>query len=74
MEYHNTLVPRRQRHAAPPGLPARDLAVVLNSMNERVMYATIGGDGPALDESDVVETLLQVWLSAIYRGREFPET
>jgi len=57
----------RDRGAAPAGLPARDLSIVLNSMNERVMYATFGGDGPAVAEPDVVETLLQVWLSAIYR-------
>ena len=37
-----------------PGLPARDLAVALNSMNERVLYATFSGDGPAVAEADVV--------------------
>jgi AcrR family transcriptional regulator len=56
----------RQRGAARAGLPARDLAVVLNSMNERVLYATFSGDGPAVAESDVVAVLLDVWLSAIY--------
>jgi AcrR family transcriptional regulator len=56
----------RQRGAARAGLPARDLAVVLNSMNERVLYATFSGDGPAVAEADVVPALLDVWLSAIY--------
>lgn len=56
----------RARGAAPPGMPARDLAVALNSMNERVLYATLGGDGPAVAESDVVGVLLEVWLRAIY--------
>jgi TetR/AcrR family transcriptional regulator, ethionamide resistance regulator len=56
----------RARGAAPPGVPARDLAVALNSMNERVLYATLGGDGPAVAESDVVGVLLEVWLRAIY--------
>ena len=56
----------RDRGAAPPGVPARDLAVTLNSMNERVLYATFSGDGPAVAESDVVEVLLGVWLSAVY--------
>jgi AcrR family transcriptional regulator len=56
----------RARGAAPPGIPARDLAVALNSMNERVLYATLGGDGPAVAESDVVSVLLEVWLRAIY--------
>jgi hypothetical protein len=35
-------------------------------MNERVLYATFSGDGPAVPESDVVAVLLDVWLSAIY--------
>jgi AcrR family transcriptional regulator len=56
----------RHRGAAPPGVPARDLAVALNSMNERVLYATFSGDGPAVAESEVVEVLLEVWLAAVY--------
>ncbi|TFV45970.1 TetR/AcrR family transcriptional regulator [Blastococcus sp. TF02A_35] len=56
----------RARGAAPDGLPARDLAVALTSMNERVLYATFSGDGPSVAEADVVEVLLGVWLSAIY--------
>jgi TetR/AcrR family transcriptional regulator, ethionamide resistance regulator len=56
----------RERGAARAGVPARDLAVVLNSMNERVLYATFSGDGPAVAEADVVPVLLDVWLSAIY--------
>ncbi|MCW3819251.1 TetR/AcrR family transcriptional regulator [Micromonospora sp. DR5-3] len=57
----------RRRGAAPDGLPARDLAIALNSMNERVWYATFAGDGPAVAERDVVDVLLDVWLTAIYR-------
>lgn len=56
----------RTRGAAPASGSARDLAIVLNSMNERVLYGTFTGDGPALAESDVVEVLLGVWLTAIY--------
>ena len=62
----------RSRGAARPGVPARDLAVALNSMNERVLYATFSGDGPAVAESDVVPVLLDVWLAAIY-GTATPE-
>src|SRR3954454_1409025 len=58
----------RTRGAAPPGLPARDLAIVLTSMNERVLYATSSGDGPTVPEPDVVDVLLEVWLTAVYRG------
>ena len=62
----------RARGAAPAGRPARDLAIVLNSMNERVLYATFGGDGPAVPEADVVDVLLDVWLTTIYRTTEPP--
>ncbi|MGY1835715.1 TetR/AcrR family transcriptional regulator [Blastococcus sp. SYSU DS0510] len=56
----------RARGAAPPGLAARDLAIALTSMNERVLYATFSGDGPAVAEQDVVEVLLGIWLAAVY--------
>ncbi|MFD2090903.1 TetR/AcrR family transcriptional regulator [Blastococcus deserti] len=56
----------RARGAAPDGPSARDLAVVLTSTNERVLYATFSGDGPALTEGAVVDVLLEVWLRAIY--------
>ncbi|MCF6508291.1 TetR/AcrR family transcriptional regulator [Blastococcus sp. MG754426] len=56
----------RSRGAAPPGTAARDLAVALTSMNERVLYATFSGDGPAVAEQDVVEVLLGIWLAAVY--------
>ena len=56
----------RRRGAAPPGLPAADLSVALNSLNERVLYGTLSGDGPAIAEDDVVDVLLDIWLSAIY--------
>jgi AcrR family transcriptional regulator len=57
----------RERGAAPPGLPARDLAVALNSMNERVLHATFAQDGPSVAEENVVDVLLTVWLNAIYQ-------
>ena len=56
----------RARGAAPPGRAARELAIALVSMNERVLYATITGEPPALGENDVIDVLLSVWLSAIY--------
>jgi AcrR family transcriptional regulator len=57
----------RERGSAPPGVPARDLAIVLNSMNERVFYATFGADiGPVVAAGDVVDVLLRVWLNAVY--------
>ncbi|PWR11686.1 TetR family transcriptional regulator [Micromonospora acroterricola] len=62
----------RRRGAAPAGLPARDLAIALNSMNERVWYATFAGDGPAVAERDVVDVLLDLWLAGIYRDTTVP--
>src|SRR3954471_21404784 len=56
----------RARGAAPPGRPARDIAIALNSMNERTLHGTFSGDGPAVAEEDVVDVLLDVWLTAIY--------
>jgi AcrR family transcriptional regulator len=60
----------RARGAAPPGVPARDLAVALNSMNERVLQATFAGHEPAIDEESVVDVMLSVWLGAIYGARQ----
>lgn len=56
----------RARGAAPQGLPASDLAIVLNSMNERVLHATFAGEAPAVEEQNVIDILVAVWLSAIY--------
>jgi AcrR family transcriptional regulator len=56
----------RARGAAPEGLPASDLAIVLNSMNERVLHATFAGEAPAVEEQNVIDVLVAVWLSAIY--------
>jgi TetR/AcrR family transcriptional regulator, ethionamide resistance regulator len=67
-----TIDAERRRGAAPPGVPARDLAVVLNAMNERALYATFSGKGPAVAEDDVVDVLLEVWLAAIYGGSAPP--
>ena len=38
----------RARGAAPAGVPARDLAIALNSMNEQVLLSTLAGHAPAV--------------------------
>jgi AcrR family transcriptional regulator len=58
----------RARGAAPPGVAARDLAIVLNRMNERVLQSTFAGQAPAVDETDVRDVLVAAWLGAIYGG------
>jgi TetR/AcrR family transcriptional regulator, ethionamide resistance regulator len=61
----------RARGAAPPGPPARDLAVALNWMNERVIHVTYAGQTPALSPDDLVDVLLTVWLRTVY-GTDTP--
>jgi TetR/AcrR family transcriptional regulator, ethionamide resistance regulator len=56
----------RDRGAALEGIPARDLAIALNWMNERVLHATFEGDTPAIGEEAMLDTLVAVWLRAIY--------
>jgi AcrR family transcriptional regulator len=62
----------RERGAAPQGVPARELATALNWMNERVLHATFEGEQPSVGEDAVLDTLVQVWLRAIYRTDEPP--
>lgn len=56
----------RRRGAAPKGLRARDLAVALNLMNERVLTAAFTGEQPSIDAAGVTDVLLAIWLPAIY--------
>ena len=61
----------RARGVAPPGVPARDLALALIHMNERVLRATFARESPAIAEEDVVDVLLAVWLNAVYGSASF---
>jgi AcrR family transcriptional regulator len=56
----------RSRGAAPPGVPARELAIALIQMNERVLYAAFAGERPAVEEAQALDVLVAVWLGAIY--------
>jgi AcrR family transcriptional regulator len=56
----------RARGAAPPGVPARDLAIALNAMNERVLHATFTGYEPAIGEDGVDDVLAAIWIRAVY--------
>lgn len=56
----------RARGAAPPGQPARDLAIALVQMNERVQYATFAAEQPSLEDERVIDVLVEIWLRAIY--------
>ncbi|MEW1956564.1 TetR/AcrR family transcriptional regulator [Kineococcus sp. NPDC059986] len=59
----------RARGAAPDGPPARQLAIALNWMNERVLHSAFAGEQPGLAADDAVEVLLTVWMRTIYGGR-----
>jgi AcrR family transcriptional regulator len=56
----------RARGAAPPGLPARDLATALIQMNERAHYATFAAEQPSLAEDRLLDVLVEIWMRAIY--------
>lgn len=56
----------RARGAAPPGQPARDLAIALVQMNERVQYATFTAESPSLEQDRVLDVLVDIWLRTIY--------
>jgi TetR/AcrR family transcriptional regulator, ethionamide resistance regulator len=56
----------RERGAAPPGPPARQLAIALNWMNERVLLAAYTGQEPMMADDDLLETLTTIWSRAIY--------
>ncbi|HMI80247.1 MAG TPA: TetR/AcrR family transcriptional regulator [Solirubrobacterales bacterium] len=60
----------RARGAAPPGQPARDLAIALVQMNERVQYATFADESPSLEDDRVLDVLVDIWLRAIYGAAE----
>ncbi|HSC21394.1 MAG TPA: TetR/AcrR family transcriptional regulator [Solirubrobacterales bacterium] len=60
----------RARGAAPAGQTARDLAIALVQMNERVQYAAFTGESPSLDEDRVIDVLVDIWLRAIYGTAE----
>jgi AcrR family transcriptional regulator len=56
----------RARGAAPPGQPARDLAIALVQMNERAQFASFAGETPSLDQERALDVLVDVWVRAIY--------
>jgi TetR/AcrR family transcriptional regulator, ethionamide resistance regulator len=56
----------RARGSAPPGQPARELAVALLQMNERAQYASLAGEAPSLDQDRLLDVLVDVWVRAIY--------
>jgi AcrR family transcriptional regulator len=56
----------RARGAAPETIPAADLAVSLNLMNERTMLASFAAEQPAVAAEQLVDTLAHIWVTSIY--------
>jgi AcrR family transcriptional regulator len=56
----------RERGAAPETIPARDLAVALNLMNERTMFAAHAAEKDSIARERIVDTLAHVWITSIY--------
>ena len=56
----------RASGAIPQGVPARDLSIALNRMNERVFLTIFAGTEPTIAEEDLIDTLVAVWLGAIF--------
>ncbi len=62
----------RARGVAPPGIAARDLAICLNRMNEKVFETMAAGAEPAVAEDRMLDALVGLWLAAIYGTTPFP--
>lgn len=56
----------RASGAAPVTIPAADLAVSLNLMNERMMFGAFADEQPALARERIVDTLTHIWVSSVY--------
>ncbi len=56
----------RERGAAPDGPPPRQVAIALNWMNERTIHSSIASQQPALDDSEVLDVLADIWLKVVY--------
>ena len=56
----------RDRGGAPDTIPDDELAVALNLMNERAMFAALAAEPPAIVDEKVVDTLAYIWFTTIY--------
>jgi AcrR family transcriptional regulator len=56
----------RESGAAPVTIPAADLAVSLNLMNERMMFGAFADEQPGLARERIVDTLSHIWVSSVY--------
>lgn len=56
----------RESGAAPVTIPAADLAISLNLMNERMMFGAFANEQPGVARERIVDTLAHIWVSSVY--------
>lgn len=56
----------RDRGAAPQTIPTEDLAISLNLINERAMFAALAADRTSVPRERIVDTLAHIWVNSIY--------
>jgi TetR/AcrR family transcriptional regulator, ethionamide resistance regulator len=56
----------RVHSSAPDGIPARELAIALNWMTERIFQTTFCQQQPWISDDKVLDILEEVWLRVIY--------
>lgn len=61
-----TIEAERASGAAPVTIPAADLAVSLNLMNERMMFGAFADEQPGVARERIVDTLAYIWVSSVY--------
>jgi len=60
------ILAEQARGAAPAGISARNLAITLTLMNERVLMASLRGESLAIDHASVLDVLSETWCRSIY--------
>ena len=64
----------RAHGTAPDGVPARELAIALNWMTERIFQTTLCQQRPWINDDKVLDVLEGIWLRAIYgMGNSLPQ-
>ena len=56
----------RARGVAPQGVDARDIAIALNLMNERVLLSALTDEDPRIHAADALDALTRIWVLGIY--------
>lgn len=66
----DAIAAERRRVGMKGTLSERELAIALINMNEGVMYAMFAGEEPAIPEERMIEVLTNIWVNAVYEGKQ----